>query len=67
MSWTYTSDVRSADMLDLHPGSEYHVSVRAESDKGDGVPAHLYVETHIGGKVSFSTFIVLIHLFPVLV
>ncbi|XP_034240900.1 putative tyrosine-protein kinase Wsck [Thrips palmi] len=48
MSWTYTSDVRSADVLDLHPGSEYRVSVQAVSDQGESVPAQLFVETHIG-------------------
>lgn len=48
MSWTYTSDVRSADVLDLHPGSEYRVSVHAVSDQGESVPAQLVIETHIG-------------------
>ncbi|KAE8747457.1 hypothetical protein FOCC_FOCC005788 [Frankliniella occidentalis] len=48
MSWTYSATVNSADVLDLHPGSEYRVKVQAESDNGEGVPAQLFVGTHVG-------------------
>ncbi|KAK3914589.1 Putative tyrosine-protein kinase Wsck [Frankliniella fusca] len=48
MSWTYSATVNSADVLDLHPGSEYRVKVLAESDNGVGVPAQIFVGTHVG-------------------
>lgn len=51
MSWTFTNNVLSTDILDLHPGSEYLVKVQVENDIGMGFPAQLYVDTYVGGKM----------------
>ncbi|KAJ1526242.1 hypothetical protein ONE63_009398 [Megalurothrips usitatus] len=48
MSWTYNADVRNADILDLHPGTEYQVKVQAVTELGRGVAAQLYLSTHVG-------------------
>ncbi|XP_075219327.1 tyrosine-protein kinase Wsck [Lycorma delicatula] len=46
--WSYPNSTYKADLLNLHPGTLYNISVFAKSPLGDGSPKFLTVWTHIG-------------------
>ncbi|XP_039298496.1 putative tyrosine-protein kinase Wsck [Nilaparvata lugens] len=48
LEWNYPNSTMKADLLNLHPGTRYNISVRANSKLGMGAAKYLAVWTHIG-------------------